>query len=64
MAVAAKPKSSFHIDKCDFNKLVLNKNIYLVIFNEVRNFRVTKLNYETELPNMASHSELQTRKFF
>ena len=31
-------------------------------FNEVRNFRVTKSNYEIELRKLMSHFELLTRK--
>ena len=33
MAVVAKSRSSLHKEKCDFNKLVLNKILYLVVFN-------------------------------
>ena len=33
MGVVAKSRSSFHIEKYDFNNLVLNKIFYLVIFN-------------------------------
>ena len=33
MAVVAKSRSSFHKEKFDFNKLVLNKILYLVIFS-------------------------------
>ena len=33
MAVAAKSISSFYILKCAFNKLVLNKILYLVVFS-------------------------------
>ena len=33
MAVVAKSRSSMHIEKCDFNKLVLNKIFYLVVSN-------------------------------
>ena len=33
MGVAAKSRSSLHIKKYDFNKLVLNTIFYLVVFN-------------------------------
>ena len=33
MAVVGKSRSSFHKKKCDFNKLVLNKILYLVVFS-------------------------------
>ena len=33
MGVVAKSRSSLHIEKCHFNKLVLNKIFYLVVFN-------------------------------
>ena len=33
MAVAAKLRSSLRKEKCDFNKLVLNKIFYLVVFS-------------------------------
>ena len=33
MALAAKSRSSLHIEKCDFNELVLNKIFYLVAFS-------------------------------
>ena len=41
-------------------KNVFNKN--KTHFNEVRNSRVTKSSYETELRKMTSHFELLTRK--
>ena len=31
MAVVAKSRSSLHQEKCDFNKLVLNEILYLVV---------------------------------
>ena len=31
MAVVAKSRSSLHKEKCDFNKLVLKKILYLVV---------------------------------
>ena len=33
MAVIAKSRSSLHKDKCDFNKIVLKKILYLVVFS-------------------------------
>ena len=33
MTVVAKSRSSLHKEKCDFNKLVLNKILYLMIFS-------------------------------
>ena len=33
MAAVAKLRSSLHKEKCDFNKLVLNKIFYLVVFS-------------------------------
>ena len=33
MAVAVKSRSSLHIEKYDFNELVLNKLLYLVFFS-------------------------------
>ena len=36
MAVVKKLRSSFHKEKCDFNKLVLNKILYLVIFSCIK----------------------------
>ena len=35
MAVVAKSRSSFHKEKYDFNKLVLNRILYLVIFSSI-----------------------------
>ena len=35
MAVVAKSRSSLHKEKCDFNKLVLNKILYLVVFSYI-----------------------------
>ena len=40
IAVAAKSISSFYILKCAFNKLVLNKILYLVVFS-LRNRALT-----------------------
>ena len=31
MAVAGKSRSSFHIEKCDFNEVILNKMFYFVV---------------------------------
>ena len=36
MAVVAKPRSRFHKEKCDFNKLVLNKMLCLVVFSCIK----------------------------
>ena len=33
MAAVAKSRNSLHKEKCDFNKLVLNKIFYLVVFS-------------------------------
>ena len=33
MAVVAKSRSSLHKEKCDFNELVLNKILFLVVFS-------------------------------
>ena len=33
MALAAKSRSSLHKEKCDFNKPVFNKILYLVVFS-------------------------------
>ena len=33
MAVAAKSKSSLHIEECDLKELVLDKIFYLVVFS-------------------------------
>ena len=33
MAVVAKSRNSLHKEKCDFNELVLNKILYLVVFS-------------------------------
>ena len=33
MAVVTKSRSSLHAEKCEFNKLVLNKIFYLVVFS-------------------------------
>ena len=35
MAVVAKSRSSLHKEKCDFNKLVLKKILYLVVFSYI-----------------------------
>ena len=35
MAVVAKSRSSLHKEKCDFNKLVLKKMLYLVVFSYI-----------------------------
>ena len=36
MAVVAKSTSSLHKEKCDFNKLVLNKILYLVVLSCIK----------------------------
>ena len=33
MAVVAKSRGSLHKEKCNFNKQVLNKILYLVVFS-------------------------------
>ena len=33
MAVAKKSRTSLRIEKCDFNKLVLNKTFYFIVFS-------------------------------
>ena len=33
MAAVAKSRGSLHKEKCDFNKLVFNKILYLVVFS-------------------------------
>ena len=33
MVVVAKSRSSLHIEKCDFDELILNKIFYLVTFS-------------------------------
>ena len=35
MAVVAKSRSSLHKDKCDVNKLDLNKILYLIVFSYI-----------------------------
>ena len=40
MPIAAKSRSNLHKKKCDFNKLVLNKMLYFVVFNCI-NFLLT-----------------------
>ena len=35
MAVVAKSRSSLHKEKCDFNKLVLKKILYLIVFSYI-----------------------------
>ena len=40
MTVVAKSSSKLHQEKCDFNKLVLKKIVYLVIFSSI-NFPLT-----------------------
>ena len=45
MAVVAKSKSSLHEEKSDFNKLVLNKILYLVVFSCINLPRNVKYKY-------------------
>ena len=45
MAVVAKSKSSLHEEKSDFNKLVLNKILYLVVFSCINLPRNEKYKY-------------------
>ena len=40
MTVATKSRRSLHIEKCDFNELILNKVFYLVLFSCI-NYRLT-----------------------
>ena len=61
MAVAAKPKSrtSFHIEKCDFNELVLNKIFYFVVFNCRNRLATVKYTSNLLLENLFSNFKLQ-----
>ena len=46
--MAAAAKSSLHMEKCNFNKLVLNKKFYLVVFSSTN--RLLIANYKSEHP--------------
>ena len=63
MAAAAKSRSSLHIEKCNFNELVLNKKLYLVVFSSIN--RPLIANYKSEHPtNTLRKSNVMLQLYF
>ena len=63
MAAAAKSRSSLHIEKCNFNELVLNKKFYLVVFSSIN--RPLIANYKSEHPtNTLRKSNVMLQLYF